>query len=169
MTVFGQQRGDYRIENKRFLRAKADPIVAGYGARLALTHAMHTRQKRADEIIDFRSLLLEERARITGGNHRDLEILVLPGSLAVEDQAPLMHDQFVVLRRHGMDRQKLELIDGGLERLDRGEFGLCAECEEPIPVKRLKVVPWAACCVTCQNLKDTGSNDEAEPALKMIA
>ena len=38
-----------------------------------------------------------------------------------------------------MDLRKVKLIDAALERLDRGEFGLCADCEESIPAKRLEV------------------------------
>jgi DnaK suppressor protein len=129
-------------------------------------HAMGTRQRRADETADYRSALLAERARLAGGKQKELEILVLPGSLAVEDQAPLMHEQFVVLHQHRMDRQKLKLIDAALERLDHGEFGLCTECEEPIARRRLNIVPWAAYCVQCQDRIDAHADDEA---LDMIA
>jgi DnaK suppressor protein len=132
-------------------------------------HDMGTRQKRAVELTDHRSALLAERARILGETQNGLEILVLPGSLAVEDQAPLLHDQFIVLRQHRMDRQKLKLIDAALERIDRGDFGLCAECEEPIPAKRLNIVPWAAYCVPCQDRLDDNGNDETGDALEMTA
>ncbi len=130
---------------------------------------MASRTKRVDQTAGYRSALLAERARITGGNQKELEILVLPGSLAMEDQAPLMHDQFVALRQHRMDRRKLKLIDAALERLDRGEFGLCAECEDPIPVKRLNVVPWAACCVPCQDRTDASDDVGMDDELEMIA
>ncbi len=129
-------------------------------------HAMGTTKKRADETADYRSALLAERARLTGGKQKELEILVLPGSLAVDDQAPLMHDQFIVLRQHRMDRQKLKLIDAALKRLDEGEFGLCTECEEPIPHRRLNIVPWAAYCVACQDRIDSRRDDDE---LDMIA
>jgi DnaK suppressor protein len=71
-----------------------------------------------------------------------------------------MHDQFVALRRHRMGRRKLKLIDAALERLDRGEFGICEECGEAIPLKRLEAIPWAACCVPCQ--ERLGDDDYAE-------
>lgn len=34
------------------------------------------------------------------------------------------------------------------------DFGLCEECEEEIPPRRLEVVPWAALCAECQQKKD---------------
>ena len=69
-----------------------------------------------------------------------------------------MHDQFVTLRQHRMDLRKLKLIDAALKRLDRDEFGLCADCEESIPAKRLKVVPWAAYCVPCQDRRSDAAS-----------
>ena len=129
-------------------------------------HAMGTTRKRADETAEYRSALLAERARVAGAKSNELEILVLPGSVAMDDQAPLMHDQFVVLRQHRMDRQKLKLIDAALKRLDQGEFGLCTECEEPIPRRRLNIMPWAAYCVPCQDRIDAHGDNGT---LDMIA
>lgn len=128
-------------------------------------YAMPTKTKRANQTADYRSALLAERARLTGGKQKELEILILPGSLAVEDHAPLLHDQFIALRQHRMHRQKLRLIDAALERLENGGFGVCAECEEPIPAKRLNIVPWAAYCVPCQDRTDTRGDEERADAL----
>ncbi len=38
-----------------------------------------------------------------------------------------------------------------LERLKDGEYGICAECEEPIPLGRLKPVPFADKCAPCKD------------------
>jgi len=37
-----------------------------------------------------------------------------------------------------------------LERVDDGDYGLCTECGEPIPARRLLAVPDATTCVACQ-------------------
>ena len=34
-------------------------------------------------------------------------------------------------------------------RLDRGTFGICEGCGEPISEKRLDAVPWAKFCIPC--------------------
>lgn len=104
-----------------------------------------------------------------GGSWKGLEALALPDGLAIEDQAPLMHDQFVALRQHRMDRRKLKLIDAALARLDRGEFGICDECGEPIPANRLRVVPWAQYCVPCQDRLNDRNEADGDETLKMIA
>jgi DnaK suppressor protein len=50
--------------------------------------------------------------------------------------------------------QRLKEIDFALGRLESGRYGICAGCGEPIPVERLKVVPFAAYCVDCQEKRN---------------
>ena len=45
-------------------------------------------------------------------------------------------------------------IDEALRRLDIGEYGTCANCEEEIGPKRLRAVPWAQFCLKCQEMAD---------------
>lgn len=37
-------------------------------------------------------------------------------------------------------------IDAALQRIDRGEYGICEACGEPIEERRLDAVPWARRC-----------------------
>jgi DnaK suppressor protein len=37
-------------------------------------------------------------------------------------------------------------IDAALQRIDRGEYGVCERCEEPIEERRLEAIPWARRC-----------------------
>jgi DnaK suppressor protein len=57
---------------------------------------------------------------------------------------------------HNLDRTSRLLRDvlAAIDRITDGTFGMCFRCEEPIPEKRLKVVPWAAYCITCQERID---------------
>lgn len=48
------------------------------------------------------------------------------------------------------DRGRLRLIQRALERINDGSFGICAECEGPIGLKRLQALPWASHCIQCQ-------------------
>lgn len=41
-------------------------------------------------------------------------------------------------------------IRAALDAINDGTYGFCESCEERIPLKRLKVVPWARRCVRCQ-------------------
>ncbi|KKQ33153.1 MAG: DnaK suppressor protein [candidate division TM6 bacterium GW2011_GWF2_37_49] len=48
------------------------------------------------------------------------------------------------------DMDEIRLIDGALERIVRQEYGVCIDCANPIPEKRLENFPYAARCVACQ-------------------
>lgn len=52
------------------------------------------------------------------------------------------------------EQQALNMIDGALRRIADGNFGVCETCSKPIPKKRLKVVPYAALCIACQELEE---------------
>jgi len=45
-------------------------------------------------------------------------------------------------------------IDEALERIDKGIFGLCAECEKPISKDRLEAVPHARMCIKCKSKEE---------------
>ncbi|MGE0232545.1 MAG: TraR/DksA family transcriptional regulator [Flavobacteriaceae bacterium] len=52
-------------------------------------------------------------------------------------------------RRRAHERARIELA---LRRVDEGTYGLCEECGEPIPERRLEIDPAATYCVPCQRL-----------------
>jgi len=47
-------------------------------------------------------------------------------------------------------RQQLEETEAALARVDEGSYGLCGNCDEPIPTERLDTLPAARYCVYCQ-------------------
>jgi DnaK suppressor protein len=46
-------------------------------------------------------------------------------------------------------RQTLEKMERALMMINDPDFGLCRECEEPIPFARLMIVPESDLCVQC--------------------
>lgn len=44
---------------------------------------------------------------------------------------------------------KVKQIDDALQRIEKQTYGLCIDCEEPIPEKRLILNPHFLTCVTC--------------------
>jgi DnaK suppressor protein len=52
--------------------------------------------------------------------------------------------------------EKANQLAEALERLRRGEYGLCQECGEPIAPARLRVVPEATACVLCRDRQERG-------------
>ncbi|HEY6085321.1 MAG TPA: TraR/DksA family transcriptional regulator, partial [Nitrospira sp.] len=46
-------------------------------------------------------------------------------------------------------RERIQL-DEALQRLDEGTYGICEDCETPISPARLRALPFARRCVSCQ-------------------
>ncbi len=46
-------------------------------------------------------------------------------------------------------RRRLGGLKRALEELDSENFGICRDCEEPIPTKRIMLMPESVLCVNC--------------------
>ena len=68
----------------------------------------------------------------------------------IYDQASSERDRELELLLGDREREKLHTIDEALLKIKEGEYGICEECEEDIPLGRLKVVPFARYCVKCK-------------------
>ncbi len=107
----------------------------------------------------YSKLLAAEKARIESELRCRLDVLH-SGQVPMEDQAPVLHEQFVSIRFNNLAYEKIKAIDAALERLSRGEYGICEECEEPISEKRLKAIPWTGYCLQCQESLANGNSSQ---------
>lgn len=48
---------------------------------------------------------------------------------------------------------QIQRIDGALQRMEKGNYGVCLQCEEAIALKRLEFDPTAFTCIGCANRK----------------
>ena len=71
-------------------------------------------------------------------------------AVAEEDLAQISYDEFVSTRLNKLGSAQLQLVNEALDRIRTGDYGVCLQCEDPIPSKRLHAVPWAKYCVGCQ-------------------
>jgi len=57
-----------------------------------------------------------------------------------------------------MESQSAELaqVRDALERLDKGAFGLCDDCNDDIPIERLRAIPYARLCRECKSAEERG-------------
>ena len=46
---------------------------------------------------------------------------------------------------------RVNRLSAALDRLSQGQYGTCAECEEPISAARLRALPEVQTCVRCQD------------------
>src|SRR2546430_13216869 len=51
-----------------------------------------------------------------------------------------------------LDNEKTLLVEvlQALARIHNGTYGICTNCGQPIPEKRLEALPWATLCVVCE-------------------
>ena len=111
--------------------------------RKAFATALESRAAELSRSLAGRNHILVERAADS------LDQQVLAGEREASAQT-LAHDSRL-LREVGAARA----------RIADGSFGVCLRCEEPIALKRLQAIPWAAFCVSCQAKVE--ENREAEP------
>lgn len=98
-------------------------------------------ERRRAELFESGDVSLESTARDGGEGKVD------------EDAAPLSEMNQVIASTRNRERaERLEAIAEALERLqeDPESFGLCEVCDEPIPPKRLELMPWVTMCIRCQ-------------------
>jgi RNA polymerase-binding protein DksA len=123
------------------------------------------KQARPDLDIDhFRSLLLEERARLEGeleglrSRSTDVEgSLPDEGESGDEDTADLaaaMMDKEIDLSVEDEVMDLLNAIDHALEKMEEGTYGICDISGEAIPKSRLELIPWASLTVACQAMSE---------------
>jgi DnaK suppressor protein len=98
----------------------------------------------------YRRALLARRAEVLSNLGVKFDTLAAMGRVAEEDQAQVSHDEYISLRLNSLDFQQLGLVEEALDRIKVGDYGSCQACGDPIPGKRLKAVPWARYCITCQ-------------------
>lgn len=70
-----------------------------------------------------------------------------------EDAQPLNEmNQVIASSRNKARTGNLAQIERALNKLEHypDEFGLCEDCDEPIPFKRLLLMPYAELCTKCQ-------------------
>jgi DnaK suppressor protein len=60
------------------------------------------------------------------------------------------------LAYHESVHQLLNQITVALQRIEAGTYGVCSRCGEGIDEARLKALPWAHLCVTCQGRMESG-------------
>ena len=47
------------------------------------------------------------------------------------------------------ERRTLNEIEGALQRMKAGNYGVCQMCEGEISTNRLKALPWTRFCISC--------------------
>jgi DnaK suppressor protein len=102
----------------------------------------------------YKEMLLRKRGEIlsSGGGIKPLqtsmETNTRQGDLA--DQATGNNEVHIQLKLKQTDAKILQAIEEALWRIEKGTFGACRDCGEPIAEARLNAIPWTRVCITCK-------------------
>lgn len=69
------------------------------------------------------------------------------------DSADMAFADFEELTCRGLHVAYEELaadVARALEKIEEGSYGTCDDCGRPVPLARLRALPWATRCVQCQ-------------------
>lgn len=104
----------------------------------------------------IRSALLARWRKIENDQSQNTK----PGDEIFPSQAEII-DMAQALEQMGRDaslqeaeRRELLAIEKALAKMATGSFGICEDCGEEIPHKRLLVVPEARLCANCQTIEE---------------
>jgi len=75
------------------------------------------------------------------------------GDLA--DQADGNNEVHIQLKLKQTDAKILQAIEEALVRLDKGTYGVCRDCGEPISDALLNAIPWTRVCITCKEKQNS--------------
>ena len=78
------------------------------------------------------------------------------------DQAMLDMAEELDLSLLEMRNKNLRAINGALQRLREGTYGICDGCGSEIPEKRLMVMPFTLFCIECQQKQEILEKIERE-------
>ena len=67
------------------------------------------------------------------------------GDLA--DQASGNNEVHIALKLKQTDAKILQAIEEALLRMEKGTYGVCRDCGEPIAEARLNAIPWTRVCI----------------------
>ena len=106
----------------------------------------------------YRDALLKKKSDILGAGgikplQASMENNTRQGDMA--DQASGNNEVHIQLKLKQTDAKILQAIEEALQRMDKGTYGICRDCGEPIAPARLNAIPWTRVCVTCKEKQST--------------
>ena len=101
----------------------------------------------------FKEALLRKRGEILAeGSSKQItasmDTNTRQGDLA--DQATGNNEVHIQLKLKQTDAKILQAIEEALLRIEKGTYGICRDCGEPIAEARLRAIPWTRVCITCK-------------------
>jgi DnaK suppressor protein len=120
-------------------------------------HKVHQSSKEKSmsesEVNQFRRLLEAKREDLLSASSFRDEIAIQVSADEI-DRLQQQMSREVAIRTLDNTSRLLKRIQTALELLEDDLYGVCLRCDNLISEKRLKAIPWASYCVTCQEILD---------------
>lgn len=104
------------------------------------------------DVQHHKDALLSKRSEIlgTGGvkPFASMENNTRQGDMA--DQASGNNEVHIQLKLKQTDAKILQAIEEALWRIEKGTYGICRDCNEPVAAPRLNAIPWTRVCIGCK-------------------
>jgi len=88
--------------------------------------------------------------------------IIIEKSADQMDEIQYATERDLAIRNVDRESNLLRDVKEALRRIHEGSFGTCLECESAISPKRLAAVPWAACCIQCQEAAERDRQNGTE-------
>jgi DnaK suppressor protein len=104
---------------------------------------------------ELRSALVRERDSLRqsierlGDTERTLSASQADEQGAQADLASDLAEEEIDIALESSARRRLAEVDAALQRMADGTYGICANCGKPIPIDRLRAIPWTTVCLDC--------------------
>lgn len=106
----------------------------------------------------FRNKLLRMREELVSKSRRLKDDSLSLGTDGIQDMADLASNTYnadILMSLSNAEMNLLREIDAALDKIEKGTYGICEECEEAISEKRLEANPVARYCINCQRMMET--------------
>lgn len=119
---------------------------------------------RKETIDKLRKTLLLRREALARSIKGDLSLLrELHGEASgdiLDAAADSVQDE-INSRLLEVESDELLAIDAAINRIADGTYGVCQDCDKPIPLRRLQAVPYVVDCIDCRRAAEKRSEARA--------
>jgi DnaK suppressor protein len=105
------------------------------------------------DVAGYKDALLRKKGELVGTGgikplQASMETNTRQGDMA--DQASGNNEVHIALKLRQTDAKILQAIEDALQRIEKGTYGVCRDCGNPIADARLKAIPWTRLCINCK-------------------
>ena len=105
------------------------------------------------EVERYRSMLEAKKIELSADLRRR-EYLTIEKAADALDEVQFAGERELAISNLDRESKLLQSVLSALDRIADGSYGLCLHCAASISPKRLGAVPWAECCIRCQEATD---------------